>query len=219
VCEDRQVTHYERPAIDAPVFLDADGRVIDYGRRWSGSPPEETYSVDTHPERFAPLHTVADALIVFLWNTYDLALVEGSETATDLLHPARDVLRSVRLQPNDPTSAALTIVYTAYPGIFLHAGALHDSHYPVCGCDACDTNWDGEADELERHVLAAATGQFRENIDMGPLPWVEHAFTYSDGRNAGRFSTRDLPVERVTAAQQLLGTVPEPWAAWPLRSA
>ena len=104
------MTHYERPAIDAPVFLDADGRVIDYGRRWSGSPPEETYSVDTHPERFAPLHTVADALIVFLWNTYDVTLVEGSETATDLLHPARDVLRSVTR--TIPSAGAMPVTRT-----------------------------------------------------------------------------------------------------------
>ena len=43
--------------------------------------PADTYSVDTHPERFAALHTVADALIAHLRNTYDVEVDEGEETA------------------------------------------------------------------------------------------------------------------------------------------
>ncbi|WP_424980865.1 DUF6226 family protein [Microbacterium sp. S308A+] len=35
---------------------------MSYGSRWGGSPPEDSYSVETNLERFAPLHTVADAL-------------------------------------------------------------------------------------------------------------------------------------------------------------
>ena len=61
--QDDGMSSYVRPLIEAPVFRDADGAVINYGSRWHGSPPEDTYSVDTHPERFAPLHVVADALI------------------------------------------------------------------------------------------------------------------------------------------------------------
>jgi hypothetical protein len=151
--EDAEVSSYLRPSIEAPVFRDADGKLIDYGNRWSGSPPNETYSVHTHPERFAPLHTVADALIAYLRDTYDIQVIEGEETAADLLHPAPEVVRAVRIRPNDPPCATLTFVLTAYPGIFLHAGLLHDFHYPVCGCDACDSNWVAEADELEQQVL------------------------------------------------------------------
>ena len=168
------MSHYERPPIDAPVFHDVDGHVIDYGRRWSGSPLEETYSVDTHPERFDPLHVVADALIAYLQETYDVVLEEGNETAADLLHAAPSVVRSVRIRPNDPACATLTIVYTAYPGIMLHVGALHDSYYPVCGCDACDTDWDTEADGLERYVIAVATGHFHKNVLLSAEaePWA-----------------------------------------------
>jgi hypothetical protein len=66
------VSAYQRPSIDARVFRNADGLLIDYGNRWAGSPPEDTYSVDTHPERFAPLHEVADALITHVCDSYDV---------------------------------------------------------------------------------------------------------------------------------------------------
>ena len=110
------MSSYVRPLIEAPVFRDADGAVINYGSRWHGSPPEDTYSVDTHPERFAPLHVVADALIAHLRETYDVEVDEGVEVAADLLRPAfHDVVRAVRIRPNDPKCASLTLVFTAYP--------------------------------------------------------------------------------------------------------
>lgn len=123
------MSSYVRPLIEAPVFRDADGAVINYGSRWHGSPPEDTYSVDTHPERFAPLHVVADALIAHLRETYDVEVDEGVEVAADLLRPAfHDVVCAVRIRPNDPKCASLTLVFTAYPGIYMHAGLLHDFH-------------------------------------------------------------------------------------------
>lgn len=215
VREDEGVSSYRRPSIDAPVFCDADGQVIDYGNRWVGSPPEETYSVDTHPERFAPLHTVADALIAYLRDTYDVQLIEGEETAADLLHPAPEVVRAVRIRPNDPACAALTFVFTAYPGIILHAGLLHDLHYPVCGCDACDSHWAAEADELEKHVLAVVSGHYREGIERGSPTWVEYAFAYPDGRASGRSRAQDSAAERLNSAEPILRNLSEGWAAWP----
>ncbi len=215
VREDEEMNSYVRPSIDAPVFRDPGGQVIDYGNRWGGSPPGETYSVDTHPERFAPIHTVADALIAHLRDTYDVELIEGEETAEDLLHPAPEVVRAVLVRPNDPACAALTFVFTAYPGIFLHAGLLHDFHYPVCGCDACDSNWEAEAEELEQQVLAVVTGNYREAIDRGFRPWVEYAFTYPGGASSGRSRAQDIPAERVKAATPILRNLSEGWAAWP----
>lgn len=82
------MSSYVRPSIDTPVFHDTDGQVVNYGNRWGGPPPEESYSVDTHPERFAPLHAVADSLIAHLRDTYDVELMESAEAAADLLHPA-----------------------------------------------------------------------------------------------------------------------------------
>lgn len=199
------------------MFRDADGEVIAYGDRWSGSPPEDTYSVDTHPERFTPLHTVADALIAHLRGAYDVEVDEGEETADDLLRPSfPEVVRAVRIRPKDPACASLTFVFTAYPGISLHAGLLNNAQFPVCGCDACDSNWDVEADALEQQVQAVVTGNYREVIEPGPIPWIEHRFTYPDGGwRGGRYRAEDIPAARLDAAEPILKALSEGWAAWP----
>jgi len=217
VRKDGVVPSYLRPPIDAPVFRDADGQVIEFGNRWEGSPPEDTYSVDTHPERFAPLHTVADALISHLRDSYDVEVVEGVATAADLLRPAfHEVVRAVRIRPNDPACASLTFVFTAYPGIYLHAGLLNDFHYPVCGCDACDSTWDAEADQLEEQVHAVVTGDYREVVTGGRDPWIEYAFTYPDGGGrSGGGRANDAPAERLSAAKPVLADLSPGWAAWP----
>lgn len=207
---------YVRPLIEAPVFRDAAGAVIDYGNRWHGSPPEDTYSVDTHPERFAPLHVVADALIAHLREAYDVEIEEGVATAGDLLRrPFHDPLRAVRIRPDDPTCASLTLVYTDYPGIYMHAGLLHDFHYPICGCDACDSTWQAEADELERHIVAIVSGSYRETIERGLRPWAAYGFTYPGGSSSGRSRAQDLPAQRLKDAKSILRDLPDGWAPWP----
>jgi hypothetical protein len=211
------MSQYLRPPIAAPEFRDADGRPIEYGRRWHGSPPAETYSVDTHPERFAPLHTVAEAIITHLRERFEVRVSEGHDHAADLVHPARDVVRAVRVQPNDPSCAALTFVFTGYPGIFLHAGVLHDFHYPSCGCDACDSNWTMEADELERHVFAVVEGGYRERVVRGPDPEAEFSIGFPDGSSSGRARLQGTPAERVEAAGALLDRLTDGWTAWPRR--
>ncbi|MDZ8276367.1 DUF6226 family protein [Microbacterium aquimaris] len=210
------MSSYVRPLIEAPTYRDSEGAVINYGNRWSGSPPEDAYSVDTHPERFAPLHVVADALITHLSEVYDVDITEGSETASDLLHPAfHDVVRSVRVQPNDQRCASLTFVFTAYPGICLHAGVLHDFHYPVCGCDACDENWESEADDLEQQVLATVRGNYRETIECGLRPGIHYAFTYPDGARSGRARSQELPAQRLADAKPILRDLRDGWGPWP----
>ncbi len=215
--EDDEVVSYVRPSIEAPIFRDADGHVIDYGNRWDGSPPEDTYSVDTHPERFAPLHTIADALIAHLRDAYDVDVEEGVEVAEDLLRPSyHEVVRAARIRPNDPACASVTLVFTAYPGIYMHAGLLNDFHYPVCGCDACDSNWQSEADDLERRVLAVVTGHYHETVERGALdPWVGYAFTYPDGANSGGSRECGIPPERLKAAESILRNLSRQWAEWP----
>ena len=211
------MTSYVRPSIAAPEFRDSNGEVIDYGHRWDGSPPENTYSVDTHPERFAPLHAVSDALFAHLRDTYDVDIDEGAEVAAALLHPNyHDVVRAIRIRPNDPACASLTLVFTAYPGIYMHAGLLNDFHYPVCGCDACDSNWQAEADDLERQVLRIAAGHYRETIERRGLdPWVGYSFTHTDGATSGGSREQGLSLEHFNAAESILRMVPEGWSAWP----
>jgi hypothetical protein len=208
------VSSYVRPVIDVPVFRDADGQVIDYGNRWPGSPPDDTYSVDTHPERFAPLHTVADAIVAHLRETYDVEIDEGADVAGDVIRQAGDVARAVRIRPNDPTCAALTIVFTAYPGIVIHAGELHEFFFPTCGCDACDSHWEAEAGDLELHVFAAVNGYYSESIESGPDPWMEYAIALPDGSGrSGRGQPDGVSAERLESARALLPA--EGWAAWP----
>lgn len=211
------MSSYQRPAIDAPVFYDTAGQVINYGNRWDGSPPEDTYSVDTHPERFAPLHTVADALIAHLRDSYDVEVDEEEDTAADLFRPAyHDVVRAVRIRPRDRACASVTFVFTAYPGISMHAGLLNDFQYPVCGCDACDSTWGAEADDLEQQVQAVVTGNYRETVERrGFDPWVGYAFTYPDGAASGGSRAQDIPAERLNAAKPVLRNLSAGWAAWP----
>lgn len=209
---------YQRPSIDAPVFLDGEGRAITYGNRWTAEPPDDTYSVDTHPERFAPLHTVADALIDHLCDTFDVVAEDNKEAAADLMHPPfNDVVRAVRIRASNPSCATLTFVFTAYPAVYLHAGLLNDFQYPVCGCDACDETCDAQADDLERQVFAVVTGQYRESVERRRgRPWVSYALACSNGKSGGGGTVADgIPLKRVGAATPILRTLPDGWAAWP----
>lgn len=209
---------YSRPVLEAPVFRDAAGRVIEYGSRWEGSPPEETYSVDTHAERFAPLHVVADALIAYLDRKYDVAIVDSLQVATDLLHSADDVARAVRVSPSGATCATLTFVFTSYPGVLLHAGILHDFYFPSCGCDACDSTWESEAEDLERRVFAVAGGRYSETVTGGNHAQAEHAFDYGpDGSSSGKGPATKAQHQRLASIEPQVRHVAHAWAAWPLR--
>lgn len=216
--DDEEMSFYQRPLIDVPVFRDGEGRIIEYGSRWAAGPPEDTYSVETHPERFAPLHTVADALIDHLRDTYDVEVEEGEEVEADLLRPPfHDVVRAVCIRPNDASCATLTFALTAYPGIYMQAGLLNDFLYPVCGCDACDSTWEAEADALEQQVLAVVAGNYRESIErrLGG-PWVAYAFTRPDGGSSGGSLANNIPKERRKAAKPILRKISGRWLKWPL---
>lgn len=214
------MTAYTRPTIAPQIFVDADGEVIDYGHRWEGSPPEDTYSVTAHPERYAPLHTVAAALIDHLRDTYDVDVEEGEQVVADLLAPPGwDVPRAVRVSPRDATCAPLTFVFTAFPGLLLHAGVVHDFPFPLCGCDACDTAWQSEADHLEEHVFAVVTGNYSERVDHRDDEWSSwYRMRYEHGSSGGSSDPSALPPERLAAAATVLQRVPSGWAPWPRRT-
>ena len=139
---------YVRPVVEARTFHDTEGRAIPYGDRWGGgSPAEDSYSVTSNLDRFAPLHDVADALIEHLRRTYEVSIEEGVEHARDLMNPAAaEAVRAVRVVAAGVGSATLTFVFTSFPGIRLHAGFLPDFSFPPCGCDACDETWESCAD-------------------------------------------------------------------------
>lgn len=210
---------YVRPAVPDRVFRDEHGAVIEYGHRWGGgSPPEDTYSVITHPERFEPVTMVAEALIAHLRATYDVDVVEHVDVLADFVSPPRKARAVVRLTPRLATAAPLTFAITDDPGVLLHAGLLHDAPFPGCGCDACDETWQTQAEDLEELVLAVVAGRFGERVTGVARPWVHHAFTdeqgsvASGGGRAGR-----VPPERLRAARRVLRRIGGPWHPWPLR--
>lgn len=211
---------YRRPEIASQVFRDGSGAIIAHGARWGvDGPPEETYSVATHTERFAPLHTVADALIDHLAAVHDVDVCEDIAHAEELHHPHDDVVRAVRLAPRAADAAPLVFVFTGYPGIILRAGALWEQWFPVCGCDACDDSWESLAEELEWQVLAVAGGGFRESVSAWPRVMVAHRVTALDGSAAsgGQSRVSDVPRDRLRAARAALRGLPGAWAAWPER--
>jgi hypothetical protein len=198
---------YKRPDFPVVTFRDTSGAIIEYGRRWRDRqgrmPPEDTYSVVTHPERFAPLHTVADALIDYLTKRYEATASEDLAFVADLMFGHDDVLRAVRVEPASTDAAPLTFVYTNYPGVLLHTGLLHDFPFPGCGCDACDETAEGAADELEEIVMAVAEGRYQETYGGGderPLP-------------PGRWAAWPGPASPVPDTAPLR-RLPGPWAGY-----
>lgn len=213
------MAEYARPVIAARTFHDAEGRTIPYGDRWGGgSPAEDSYSVTSNLDRFAPLHDVADALVDHLHRTYAVSLHEGIEHVRDLMDPAAaEVVKAVRVVPVDPGAAPLTFVYTAFPGIRLHAGFLPDFTFPSCGCDACDETWERSADELESAVHAVTHGGFSEGYHAGAQLPVWFRLVYPGGSGSGATRAEDYPPERFAAVADALRRG-RTWSPWPLRA-
>jgi Family of unknown function (DUF6226) len=212
------VTGYVRPDVPERAFHDAHGRRIDYGVRWGGgSPPEDTYSVTAHPERFAPLHAVAEALVAHLAATYRVEVSDDSSHAGgDLPLSKMEVVRVVRLVPDDPGAAAMTVILTSFPSVLVRAGLLHVFRYPICGCDACDEDWASLADELERYVFAVTAGEYREFVLYDPELWVGYSIRPGGhGRESSRATASSEEIARIEA---LARELPERWAPWPRRT-
>lgn len=203
---------YRRPAIESVVFRDADGAAIEYGDRWgAGSPPEESYSVLSNVERFRPLHRVGEALIDALATEYAATVEDDLALASELMHDRDDVIRAVKVTPQDPAAASLTFVFTSFPSVIVHAGLLHDFLYPVCGCDACDEDWQRTAQELEWCVRTVAAGGYRESA--GPRS-IGFRLADESGSRSGSARRQDFPRSRSDAAARTLSAL-DGWNAWP----
>ncbi|WP_091186328.1 DUF6226 family protein [Paramicrobacterium humi] len=239
------MTEYARPYVEPMVFRDDSGAVIEHGNHWAdrgGTPPEDSYSVVSHPERFAPLHTVATALIDHLASTYDVGVEEGHHVTLDLLHPpaADETVRAVRLTPCDDACAPVVIVLTDFPGVRVFAGVLFSAVYPSCGCNACDERWDTVADELEWETFAIAGGGLTEEVSeprrakwtydsghgfvKGMGQTVSYRLRALDGESerSGQSRAEDVPARMLASARAKLDAVTATspggnWLPWSTR--
>ena len=211
-----EVSDYVRPTLPSQVFYDSTGAVIDYGNRWGGGlAPKDSYGVDSNPQRFAPLHLVADALIQHLTETYAVTVSEDAAFAADLMHEPGDVLRAVRVDPANPDAAPLTFVYTSYPGVILHAGLLHDFPFPQCGCDGCDETAESAAQELEWTVLDVAAGGYSERVNPGTQLPIGYEIASADGTPLETGARGlDCPTSRLRDAESQLRRLPGRWQPW-----
>lgn len=168
---------YTRPAIEAREFHDESGAVIRYGARWTGSPPDDSYSHVSNSERFAPLQTIADALIEHL----------RAEYRADVAALAESFTKVVTVTPDRADAAPLEFRFTDFPGVVIRAGVRSRAAFPVCGCDACDETWEKVADDMECLVLAVAEGTFVERIALTSdgTASVEYAIRSPNGTGRG----------------------------------
>jgi hypothetical protein len=156
---DKPEATFVRPTRSTRVFRDETGRVIEYGNRWEGGPPEWAYRVTTNPERFEPLHLVAGQLVDHLIRVYQVGASDARDLARTLEDEPPDFVRLVRLSPERADGEPLTIVFTSFPGVVIYAGSRFSEAFPACGCDACDDTSDDVADWLEKRVLTLASGE------------------------------------------------------------
>lgn len=232
---------YARPFIEPLEFRDDSGAVIDYGNRWDilEGPPDDTYSVLHHPERFAPLHTVATAVVEYLIGNHGVDVDEGYQVLAGHLHtPGPEyVTRAVRLTPRTAYGAPITVVWTTDPAIRIYAGALFDTVYPSCSCDACDERWNECADELEETTFAIVAGGLAEHISgpkrptlrfepgMGFVQGMGHTVSYRlrsrDGKSveSGRTRAERVPDGILASARTTLHAVhsanpTHDWTPW-----
>ncbi len=233
---------YTRPFIEPLKFRDESGTVIDYGRRWADleGPPESMYSVVEHPERFAPLHTVAAAVVAHLVENYDVDVEEGYSVLSGHRHApgAEYVTRAVRLTPRSAFAAPVTLAWTNDPAIRVYAGALFETSSPSCSCEACDERWNECADRLEEQVFSITAGGLPEHVSEPKRPkwsfeWgkglvqgmgqtISYRLRGLDGESeeSGQTRAESVPAEMLESAQITLRAVhlaspTHAWMPWP----
>lgn len=87
-------------------------------------PPDDAYGRVTDPERFRPLHAVADRIVEELTAAHDVEIVPGDPGSFGSTGQI-DVVRVAQLVPAVPKAAPLTIAYTDFPGLMVRVGQWH----------------------------------------------------------------------------------------------
>ncbi|MDR1265570.1 MAG: DUF6226 family protein [Propionibacteriaceae bacterium] len=214
---------YIRPSVTTPTCLDDHGEVIRFGTRWGeAGPPREAYSEVHHSERFAPIVTVAEAIIAYLTKTYDVVVEDISSLAQErelkysFTPEIAHMRRMLEITPGRGDAARLLVGFTDLPSVELQAGAFFDAAFPGCGCDACDEEWSGCAARLDETVLAVARGAFSENI-RGRR--VETFLGRPEGSYRSSYRLKHLPYSAayIARARRLLKPLKAGWQPWPKR--
>jgi len=164
-------------------------------------PRDDAYSRVSDPQRYAGLQPRAHLLVERLASIFDVEQGDADPVLTDLDVASTEV---VRLVPRDPSAAPLSIGWTTFPGLIVHAGLGWVRPFPQCGCDACDEDAGEVFLELERLVYAITRGRFRESLNGGHY---EAAFRHPDGAE----SSRGL----LDPWHRSLGEFSVEWRAWP----
>ncbi|MBO0983744.1 DUF6226 family protein [Rathayibacter sp. SD072] len=212
------MNEYVRPAVEQRVLTDGSGTVIPYGRRWEGSPPDGTYSVTAHPERFAPLHAVAHALIAHLVTTYDATAEDDPAAAAREGAAIGREARAVTVLPASPDASPLTFVLTDFPGVLLRAGALTQDAFPHCGCDACDDDVVRLVEDLEGFVLGVVAGGLSESVVDGEELRIGSRLVLADGAGESSGWTPAEPEQLVRLEERGISAPwSRDWAAWSRR--
>jgi uncharacterized protein DUF6226 len=185
--------------------------------RWGPEgPPNEAYSRVTNPERYAPLHDIASALLDRLESEFDVESATGYGLDAELEN--QELARpSRRLRPRAPGAASIVIAFTAFPGVAARFGAWHTEGFPDCGCDACDESVGEAVQRLEQIVLAVTTGGFRESLRRSRIGdgWLSHELVTPDG---GRRSGEGR-IDRARAKEMLAASDGSSfdWRPWPAK--
>ena len=195
-----------------------EGGWFSYGLYPGGTsgPPDEAYSRVTNPERFAPLHEFADALLNRLEAEFAVERVEdyGLDPELKTLELARP---SVRLTPEDADAAPVLFKFTTFPSLMVRCGRWYTEPFPDCGCDACDETAEVAAEQLELLVDDVTAGRFREEIVLPTVgdAWHSRKFWSPDGRR----SRSEGRLDRARAQKLLAGNDRSlyEWKPWPVR--
>jgi hypothetical protein len=124
------------------------------------------------PERYRILHRRGRELLDRLATEFavDRADVTGREPSP-LTSSA--VAPAVRLSPRDLRAGPqVTVVFTRFPGLAVRCGRWHKFPLPDCGCDACDEDPEQLREQLEDHVGALVSGNFRERLSQRRGVWL-----------------------------------------------
>jgi hypothetical protein len=138
--------------------------------------------------RFAPLHEVAEQIVCDLVSEFQVQRTDAFGLDPELEDRCELARPSVRLAPEDTSSAPIVISFTAFPGIQMRLGHWHLMAFPACGCDACDEEVGVEIERLRNSVADVVAGRFSESIYIPRTgdAWVEAKFCAPDHWSGSR---------------------------------